>query len=82
LHPDLIRYRERHPRLWRAGLAHRRPAGHSHVVPTDGLHVASRQLSEPEARKGAEVEADGGVECLCRRDWDFLDDWRDLWVGC
>jgi hypothetical protein len=22
------------------------------------------------------------VECLRRRYWDFLDDWRDLWVGC
>jgi hypothetical protein len=82
LHPDLLRHRECYPSLRRPRVTHRSPLRHSHVVPADGLHVALRQLPESEERQGAEVEVDGGLECFCRCDWDFFDDWRDLWVGC
>jgi len=38
---DLVRYRKRHPGLRGPGLPHRSPPGHSHVFPTNGIHVAA-----------------------------------------
>jgi len=82
LYSDIVRHRQRHPCFRRACVAHWSPAGHSHVFPADGLHVAARQLAESEEWEGVEVEVDGGLEYFCDSHWDFLDDWRDLRVGC
>lgn len=53
-HHYLLLYRQWYSRLWRAGLTDRRPLRHFDVLPSNGLHVAVRQLEQQGAQHALE----------------------------
>ena len=72
--------RQRRPRLRRSRLTHRCPPWQYDDVPTNGLHVALRQLELRKGQSDSSVDIYGVLECFHSAMWLVLYCCRDIRV--